>query len=293
MRYDLPLGKVWRTVLGLGLGFICVIGCRTPRRAVATEGLPTKVTVTLSGLDQADGGKKDWIYELSGCITPLNGNLEDDDKVVFSTIGLKRGLSDCEMRIKVASPASGISFAGPEEGVLYLAKEITIAQDYDGSLAAEADLQKLYGVTVSKETRFAVKIPVVFPSDEASDLVSGVLDGCVPNFPSSSTYEKTSERTGTIELLASVPTKVAVQCKTLRIDVDGVALKYTSGPTDSPKFTASPGSFAELPAITVVAAAKPTNDKKGVSVKTSPAAKQCDPAKEIFDTATRSCKPKS
>jgi hypothetical protein len=260
---------------------------------VTTEGLPTKVTVTLSGLDQADGGKKDWIYELSGCITPLNGNLDDDNKVVFSTIGLKRGLSDCELRIKVVSPSTGISFAGPEEGVLYIAKEITIAQDYDGSLAAEADLQKLYGVTVSKESRFVLKIPVVFPRDEASDLVSGVLDGCEPSFPSSSTYQKTNERSGTLELLASVPTKVAVQCKTLRIDVNGVALKYTSSPTDSLKFTATPGSNAELPSITLVATSKPGSDGKGVSVKTTPAAKQCDPAKEIFDTATRSCKPKS
>jgi hypothetical protein len=78
--------------------------------------------------------------------------------VVFSTIGLKRGLGRCELRIKVASPATGFTFIGPEEGVLYIAKDITIAQDYDGSLAAEADLQKLYGVTISKETRFVLRM---------------------------------------------------------------------------------------------------------------------------------------
>jgi hypothetical protein len=292
MGSPIPTTLLWSTLAACGISFTMASGCRTPQRAITTDGLPTKMVVTLSGLDRADASKKEWIYELAGCITPLNGNLEDDNKVVFSTIGLKRGLGRCELRIKVASPTTGFTFIGPEEGVLYIAKDITIAQDYDGSLAAEADLQKLYGVTISKETRFVLRIPVLFPNDETSDLVTAALDGCEPNFTTSSTFKKSSERSGTLELLASIPTKVSIQCKTLRMDVNGISLRYTSSPTESFKFTADPGSSAELPSVTLVATSKPNGDGKGVSVKTSPAAKQCDPAKEIFDTATRSCKPK-
>ena len=273
-------------ILGMG------ISCRTPRRSVPTDGLPAKFTVTLTGLDEADQGKNEWIYELSGCINTLNGSLESSNQVIFTAIGLKRGLDDCEVRVRVASPAPTYTFASPESGVLYLAKDVAISQDPDGGLAASAELQKLYGINISSDTRFLLKVPVVFPAEESSKPITGLMDSCQPNFTASSTFEKGSGRSGTLIFTASVPTEVAIECKSLRIDVAGIAQKYGSLPTDSFKFKAKPGSTSELPSVTVAAASKGAGSGKGVSVKTTPATKQCDTTKEIYDTTSHTCKPK-
>jgi hypothetical protein len=281
------------TFIALGMMILGAgAGCRTPRRSVPTDGLPAKFTVTLTGLDEADQGKTDWIYELSGCINTLNGNLESDNKVLFTAIGLKRGLDDCTVRVRVASPAPTYTFAGAESGVLYLAKNVTVSQNPNGGLAASAELQKLYGINISSDTRFSLKVPVVFPAEESGKLITGLMDSCQPNFTASSTFEKGSGRSGTLIFTASVPTEVAIECKSLRIDVGGIAQKYASLPTDSFKFKAKPGSTSELPSVTVAAAAKGSEGGKGVSVKTTPATKQCDPAKEIYDTISHTCKPK-
>lgn len=284
-----------RNSLAIAAGILAcslAAGCRTPRRAVTTEGLPAKLTVRLAGLDETDRSKTDWIYELSGCTNTLNGKLEEDDQVVFTTVGLKRGLTSCEVRVRIINPAPSYTFAGPESGVLYLATGVEISQDADGALAAAAELQKLYGVTVSQDTRFVLKIPLVFPNAESGRLMSGLLDQCDPSFTASSVFEKTSDRGGTLSFTASVPTLVAVQCKTLRLDVDGIAQKYLGATTDPFKFTAKPGGEAELPSVTLALAAKDKASGKGVQVKTTPAPKQCNPTKEIYDIGTRTCKPK-
>lgn len=271
------------------LGLLATFGCRTPRRAVSTEGQPVKVKVALTGLTEDDRNRPEWIYELAGCTKPINGNLKDPGEVEFSMLGAKRGLSGCEVRVKILNPGPSYTFAGPDTGVLYQALDVEISQDADGALIAEAELQRLYSVIVSSDTKFVLRVPLTFPNAEGGKIITGLLDQCQPNFSASSVFERTSDKEGTLILTASIPTTQTTSCKTLWVDVDGIARKYIATNPDAVKFTAKPAASADLSPLTVKATPKGSGS---IKVEAKPANKPCDVEKEVFDTASRTCKPK-
>lgn len=120
--------------------------CRSSKRGVRVGGKEAKLTATLNGLDKEDRKKaSNWKYELSGCVPTVNGTFEKPNKVQFKTTGLKKGLSGCQLRVKLPGEIpSDIQFVEGEKRVLYWARELGIEKNADGALVTSVNLTKLY-----------------------------------------------------------------------------------------------------------------------------------------------------
>ena len=295
----------------LSVTFIFATGCRSPRKGLRVGASTAELKVTMEGLAPEDTGKTAWIYELSGCMSALNGTLSDGNAPViqFKAPGLKRDLKGCQLRVKVAEPAPDIRpVAGAEPGVLYWASDLLIRNDVSGSLVANAPMQKMFDRTKG-DTRwsFSLKIKIKFPDINQARSLTGALQ-CTPGVVGIGSFQGDRDG-GELLFLIGATSEQAYECSDLFINADGKLQVYTAALAANGKFTVTPGGETLLGPLTLtqqqagsgtpnstasdtatetnpITAASPAD---GIQVKTTGTEKCRD--NEIFDTEKFVCQP--
>jgi hypothetical protein len=271
--------------------------CRSPRRGVRVGSDAARLDVTMTGLAAEDSNNSSWVYELSGCMSPLNGVLGSDNKVAFTAIGLKAGLENCQFKVRASQLSPTMKpIEEAESGVLYFARDLTISQDAAGQLIASAPLQKLFENVVPSDARkkFTLNIPVKFSSAETEDPVTAALR-CTPEIPNVGTYTRKNATTGEISFSLPIESAIEYSCSDLYVSVAGKLHKFrgsfigTSG-----KFTAAADQTGTLASVDMIlqdnGTTTPPTDQGSVSVDTKAA--ECNTEGKVFDVATGECKTK-
>ncbi len=227
------------------------VSCRKERRAVGIGGQPAKLLVSLRDLAATDTGKTDWIYELSGCVEPVNGDLGPDNVVTFSALGLKKGLTNCNVQVRTTQPIPNVNYqTGAAPNLLYLANNVLISQEASGQLRAVAALQRVYNGATPTDKSFTLNVPVVFPAGTGNvgATVTAALQ-CVPPVVNSGSFAAGPDSGGTFTFVVGLTASTTFTCKELVVGVDGVMPRFKGA------FPASDGEFAGAPEKTVVAKA--------------------------------------
>jgi hypothetical protein len=150
------------SLLAIILIAVTISACRAPRRGVVVEGETKTIEVTLLGLDEQDAGKSDWIYELSGCVDPINGTLKDNNTVTFTSATIAEGMN-CELQVKDLKAAPTVAFDG-DKNVMYIADNVSVSTTMLGTLSAHANLSKKYSLGATPPTDPSVTV-VTTPGD--------------------------------------------------------------------------------------------------------------------------------
>jgi hypothetical protein len=270
-----------------------ISSCRSARRGVRVGSEAAQMEVTMVGIATEDAGKTNWIYELSGCLPPINGQLGANNTVSFTAIGLKAGLENCQMRIKSTQPSPAIKFVeGSEPNVLYWSRNMIISQNAAGKLIADASLQKLFENIIPSDARktFGLSIPIAFSKAETESVVTATLK-CTPEIANIGRFTRIDPTKGTIDFTLPIEADIAYTCSELYINAGGVPLKYKGEFVgDAGKFTGSADKLVKLQSINVIAQSqepvKPDTDK----VKVGTTAAECNSDGKEFDVATGICK---
>jgi len=275
------------TLAAVGLAMVATAGCRTPRRNVRVGGDAATAKITLLGFETGAIKKEDLIYELSGCISALNGSYGAGDVVSFSAVGLKKGLTDCQIRVRSVGSLPGIRFfEGTEPNVLYWKKGITIYQSATGGLEAEVSMDKLFGPAEPPPAAgFTLKVPVKFAAPETEPAVTAEL-ACTPEkivIPFAG--NPPVEAVFTIVLNASA---TPITCTEIVVKANGKK-GYRGKIMDGP-FTPEAGKEVALKqiALELLPTIDPPVDENGVRVETQQG--ECK-AGEVFDVAKGECVP--
>jgi hypothetical protein len=267
---------------------VALSGCRTPRRAVRVGAETSTLKVAMTNLASTDTNRSDFIYEISGCISPLNGNLSAPTEASFTAVGLKLGLAGCQLKVKSLAAIPGVAFAANSEpGVLYWTRELSLSQDASGALSAVADLQKLYTVTSTSSALFTLAVPVTFSEPEKGQVVTAGIK-CSPEILTTGLFERTSDTAGTFTFKTELAAEAAYVCTELSARIDGAVEARHTGTfaADTGTFTAKPGeTFQTGPlALTKVAVTPPST---GVDVSTK--GENCNEDGKVYDPETRTC----
>jgi len=281
-----------------------ISSCRSARRGVRVGSEAAQLEVTLVGIAAQDAGKTNWIYELSGCLPPINGELGPSNTVMFAAIGLKAGLENCQVRIKSTQPSPSIKFIeGSEPNVLYWSRSMIISQNAAGKLIADASLQKLFENIVPNDARktFTLSIPVSFSNPENESPVTATLK-CTPEIANIGTFTRIDATKGNIDFVLPIEADIPYACSELFINVAGKPMKYKGEFVgDAGKFTGSAEKQVKLQGIDVIeqnlepikpdpVKPDPTQpDDEKVKVGTSNAG-DCNNEGKIFDVTTGECK---
>jgi hypothetical protein len=295
MRTRLVHARSTPTLVALAL--VAVIGagasgCRKGRRGLRVGADAPTLKVSLLNLEAADEGKPEYIYELSGCVDTVTGKLDPDhaDVVRFTALGLKPGLTGCQIKIKSLAPAAGITFATDSEpGTLYWARDLLLARDVEASLTAVAPLQKLYTVGVPALHAFSLKVPVRFPAPETGKVVTAWLD-CDPGVSAVAALVRKSDLEAEFNFKIDVQIATDIACRTVQVFADG-ALSYVGAfDGDHGKFTATAQTAQTLAPVTltVVPVGTQPGTDGGVAVETK--ADNCNQDGKVFDIGTGECK---
>lgn len=154
-----------------------ISSCRSPRRGVRVGSEAAQMEVSMVGIAPEDAGKTNWIYELSGCLPPMNGELGLNNTVSFTAIGLKAGLENCQLRVKSTQPSPSVKFIeGSEPNVLYWSRSMIISQNAAGKLIASASLQKLFETIIPDTENVKVETTAAECNSEGKvyDVATGI-----------------------------------------------------------------------------------------------------------------------
>jgi hypothetical protein len=270
-----------------------ISSCRSERRGVRVGSEAAQLEVSLIGLAPEDAGKTNWIYELSGCLPPMNGELGKTNTVSFTAIGLKAGLENCQMRIKSTQPSPSIKFIeGSEPNVLYWSRSMIISQNAAGKLIADASLQKLFENVIPADARktFALSIPVSFAKPENESVITATLK-CSPEIANIGRFNRVDATTGTIDFVLPIEVDIVYACSELYINVNGIALKYKGEFVgDAGKFTGSADKSVKLQSLNVILQGQEPIKPDTEKVKVGTTAAECNSEGKTFDVATGVCK---
>jgi hypothetical protein len=270
-----------------------ISSCRSARRGVRVGAEAAQMEVTMVGIATEDAGKTSWIYELSGCLPPINGQLGANNTVSFTAIGLKAGLENCQMRIKSTQPSSAIKFVeGSEPNVLYWSRNMIISQNAAGKLIADASLQKLFENIIPSDARktFGLSIPIAFSKAETEAVVTATLK-CTPEIANIGRFTRIDATRGTVDFTLPIEVDIAYTCSELYINAGGVPLKYKGEFVgDAGKFTGSADKPVKLQSINVIAQNQVPTKPDGDKVKVGTTAAECNSDGKEFDVATGICK---
>lgn len=260
-------------------------GCRSSRRGVRVGGDVATLTVTMENLASTDTDRPEWIYELSGCIAALNGELTGPSTVAFKAVGLKQGLTGCQLRISSLTPIAGVTFADPTSNVLYFARDFELTQTAAGALASVPKLQKLYTVTSTSAKVFTLKVPVQFAATETGAPISARVK-CTPALLDSPLFDRTADATGEFTFKSEIPLEAQYACSDVEVFVDG-EMKHTGTLDGTGKFAARPGESVKTNAVVLKAIVKEPQGGATVDVTTTPEA--CNEDGKVFNTETKKC----
>jgi len=271
-----------------------ITSCRSARRGVRVGSEAAQLEVNLVGMAPSDAGNANWIYELSGCLPPMNGELATDNKVLFSAIGLKAGLENCQIRVKSLQPSPSIKFIEESEpNVLYWSRSMVISQNAAGKLIADASLQKLFENIIPTDARktFSLSIPITFSKAEDETVITATLT-CTPEIVNIGRFTRTDATKGTIEFVLPIESDVDYMCSELFVNVGGVPMKYKGEFVgNAGKFTGTADKKIILQSVPVILQSQdPINpDSDKVKVDTISAG-ECNSENKIYDVATGECK---
>lgn len=256
--------------------------CRNARRPVRVGNDAATLTVTLSNLAPEDENRPEWLYELSGCIAPVTGNLTAPKTVTFSAVGLKVGLTGCQLRIRTLKDTPGMTFEG-EPNVFYFVKDMSTEQDVDGQLRAQATVTRLYGSTGTAAELFVLRVPVTFAAADKSALLVGQI-ACTPAITAPGSFERASDTAGELVFSTEIAVEAPYQCTTLDMrDGSNAPLHTGTFLGDSGKFTARPGATHTVaPSLALVKA-------RGAGVEVNTKGEDCNVDGKIYDAVTRTC----
>ncbi len=288
--------RVWATAIVLMTITTAISSCRSARRGVRVGSEAAQLEVSLVGMAAEDAGKTNWIYELSGCLPPMNGELSPTNTVMFTAIGLKAGLENCQMRVKSTQPSPSIKFIeGSEPNVLYWSRSMIISQNAAGKLIADASLQKLFENIVPADARktFTLSIPVSFSKAENESVITATLK-CSPDIANIGTFTRVDATKGNIDFKLPIEADIAYSCSELFIHVSGDPLKYKGEFVgDAGKFTGSADKSVKLQSLNVILQGqepiKPDPAVEKVKVGTTNAG-ECNKEGKVFNVATGECK---
>lgn len=266
-------------------------GCRQSRRSVRVGADSATLKVTME-LPPEDLSRADWLYELSGCTPVMNGSLEGKNVAIFKGIGLKKGLTGCQMRIKILNPTPAITFAaGTEPNVLFWAKDVPISQDASGALVATASFQRLYSIAAGEPARakFTLNAKVKFAVPETAKPMTAQLV-CAPKIYEAGFYPEDNPVDGQFTFIFGLNEPTEYKCTDIQVGVLGAPLKYVG------KIAAADQTIAAKPneaftttgviALELQQQQPPATDG-GVAVSIE--AKECNMMGKVFDTATHTC----
>lgn len=262
--------------------------CRSARRAVRVGGDAATLKVKMTGLSPGDTNRPEWLYELSGCIAALTGNLTADSTASFSAIGLKQGLTGCQLRVRSVGSPAGMKFEA-EQGVLYFVKDMAVSQDADGSLSSIANLQRLYGISGTSAAIFTLKVPVVFAAAENGSVVTGGIQ-CSPEILGAGSFERASDVVGEFVFKTEIAAEGAYQCTSLEVRVDGApdAKHKGSFVGEAGNFNAKPGDTYKTGSLTLTKL-QPSKDPGTVGVDVNTKADSCTEVGTVYDPTTHKC----
>lgn len=277
--------------------------CRSARRGVRVGNDTATLKVTMVGLDPADQGRTglagNWLYELSGCVSALNGELGDDNVLTFMSAGFKEGLT-CQLRVKsFGQPPAGVTFSsGSEQGVYYWARNLIIKTDAQGGLIAEATLQKLFVIDAgdAASKAFTLNVPVKFATPEATKPITAQLV-CTPAIARLGVYPDDNPIEGAFTFAVPIERETAYDCAEIVVGAGGIAQKYRGRiPDEARKFTATPAGATQLSkTIELKLQSNPTQPSQptqppgtpGVDVEVT--ADDCAKEGKEFDTVAHRC----
>lgn len=270
--------------------------CRSERKGVRVGAEAATLKVEMFGLSTADQDKTNWVYELSGCLGAINGDLGEANWVTFKGLGLKQGLTGCQLKLRTLTPNAGDlwTFVGAEP-VFYFGREVDpLSFDETGALKSQVQLVKTYEPKQAPGTKqyFTLKVPVVFPAAEARKPITAHLT-CVPPLDTLGIYPTDNPATGAFTFGVELASEKAYNCASLTVDADGTANQYqgvlsgTSG-----QFTAGPDQALTLKPVTLTKVVKDSSDNNGGSIDVDVKPEDCTQAGKQYNTVTRQCEDK-
>lgn len=225
MRRPVRSGKA--VILMVMVSSVLAAGCRSERRGVKVAAPEFELKVTMNGLAKEHENKSGWIYELSGCVEALSGNLQDGNAVAFKSAGLKRGLTGCAFRVRVAEVPQSMRFiAGSEANVPYSDLNMTIVTDAQGALVSTANLQKFVNIIEGDaRSSITVEVPAVFPDEPVGTNITGSLV-CSPQLISVGAYKADGSKKAVFTFLPVVDRATAFKCTALYVHIDSGLQRY-------------------------------------------------------------------
>lgn len=265
---------------------LSVGACRNSRRGVRVGGDVATLIVKMENLVSTDANRPEWIYELSGCVAAMNGELTAISTATFKGVGLKQGLTGCQLRVRTLETITGITFAANSEAnVLYFARDFELTQNVDGALTSTPKLQKLYAVTSSTQPPFTLKVPVQFPAAETGSPISARVK-CTPELLDSPLFERATDATGEFTYRTIIAAEAQYSCSDMEVFVGGV-LRHTGTLDSTGKFAARPSESVKTNAVVLKAEVKEPQGGETVDVTTTP--ESCNEDGKVFNTETKKC----
>jgi hypothetical protein len=267
-------------------------GCRTPRRTVRVGSEAATVNITMTGLQPGDENNTTWLYELSGCVGEMNGVLGAGNVVSFTSAGIKKGLTGCQLEVRTLEKPPGIKFFDDpaDRHNFYWARDFAITSDATGALVATVPLQQLYVVDLSDATQtFKLHLPVTFALPEARKPLTAALQ-CEPELVNPSLYPEANPTSGEFEFTFPLQARTEFTCTAVEVRVGGTADTYAASFSGAGfTFVAEPDHPVQAPALALQLTSAPDDDQGGVQVEvTNP--QDCNADGKVFDRTTRTCK---
>jgi hypothetical protein len=280
-----------RTVL-MSAFIACSFSCKTTRQDGASAKNPASVLVNLENLLSRDQNNQNFIYSLSKCggsEAEVSGELQEPTIVKFKLPQILRG-SKCNLKIINGNMRTQeLGFKG-ERSVMYSAEQITIGKNSEGRFIANAFLKREYYYTGQK--RFSLVIPFELSQAPRHPKSLSVDIKCVPNlFLSSESIDFKTATSGQIIFHAVINNKNQLkkhQCSQVLVLEAGLTFA-TADIENSKAFELATGKIIKINE-TPLKLKVLTRDQQGITVHTSERASECT-VDEIFDLATRTCKP--
>jgi hypothetical protein len=286
------------------LSLVATAACRSERKGVRVGESAATLRVEMLGVPTEDQGKTNWVHELSGCIGELNGEVSGS-WVTFKAVGLKQGLTGCQLRVQTLAPdaATKWTFAvepGPAgQRVFYFGRDVTpLAFDERGALTGQVQMQKVYEPILAPGTKryFSLKVPVTFPAADKRKPLTARLT-CDPAITALGVYPADNPATGDFSFNVEIAAATNYNCAALAVDADGKVDQYSgvlSG--GSGQFAAAPDQPVTLKPVTLVKKVEGGNDvdddddpppPNNIDVDVKP--EDCTTAGKVYNTVTRKC----
>lgn len=127
----------------LSCSIMATTACRSGLRTQANEGDPITVEMKVISLQDADRGRSDLVYTMSGCGSGSTNGVKSGDAIVnFQTQNVRKD-DTCDVRINAPKSDDNVANWFSEPGLLYEARRVPIRSE-EGKLLGTAKMQQLY-----------------------------------------------------------------------------------------------------------------------------------------------------